>query len=260
MVMKTSPKEIPARLTRRRFVFLTLPNYSLIALASAVEALRMANRVTKQDVYAWTIASLDGTPQQASNGLSMSPTEPIDHTDTPDILFVCGGAFSGLEKVIENRTEASGIGFSATVKSKKERSLTQVFNEVEPEDLIKFGLIPELVGRMPVVATLTELTEEALVQILTEPKNALVKQFGMLLNMEGVDLEIRPAALTAIAKKALARKTGARGLRSILEQALINTMFDLPNEVNVEKVVVDESTIEENQSPLLVYRESAKQA
>ncbi|NBX14305.1 MAG: ATP-dependent Clp protease ATP-binding subunit ClpX [Betaproteobacteria bacterium] len=182
------------------------------------------------------------------------PNQDFLQIDTTNILFVCGGAFSGLEKVIENRTEASGIGFSATVKSKKERSLTQVFNEVEPEDLIKFGLIPELVGRMPVVATLTELTEEALVQILTEPKNALVKQFGMLLNMEGVDLEIRPAALTAIAKKALARKTGARGLRSILEQALINTMFDLPNEVNVEKVVVDESTIEENQSPLLVYR------
>jgi ATP-dependent Clp protease ATP-binding subunit ClpX len=175
-------------------------------------------------------------------------------------LFICGGAFSGLEKVIENRTEASGIGFGAVVKSKKQRSLTQVFTEVEPEDLIKFGLIPELVGRMPVVATLAELTEEALVQILTEPKNALVKQFGQLLNMEGVDLEIRPEALHAIAKKALARKTGARGLRSILEQALIDTMFDLPNTSNVEKVVVDASTIEDNHTPLLVYRESAKQA
>jgi ATP-dependent Clp protease ATP-binding subunit ClpX len=135
-----------------------------------------------------------------------------------------------------------------------------VFREVEPEDLIKFGLIPELVGRMPVVATLSELSEDALVRILTEPKNALVKQYGKLLSMEGVDLEIRPNALRAIARKALARKTGARGLRSILEQSLIDTMFDLPNTANVDKVVVDESTIEENKPPLLVYREAAKKA
>jgi endopeptidase Clp ATP-binding regulatory subunit ClpX len=134
------------------------------------------------------------------------------------------------------------------------------FREVEPEDLIKFGLIPELVGRMPIVATLSELTEDAMVQILTEPKNALVKQYSKLLAMEGVDLEIRPNALKAIAKKALARKTGARGLRSILEQSLTDTMFDLPNASNVEKVVVDESTIDENKPPLLVYREAAKKA
>jgi ATP-dependent Clp protease ATP-binding subunit ClpX len=146
------------------------------------------------------------------------------------------------------------------VKSKLQRSLTDVFREVEPEDLIKFGLIPELVGRMPIVATLSELTEDAMVQILTEPKNALVKQYSKLLAMEGVDLEIRPNALKAIAKKALARKTGARGLRSILEQSLTDTMFDLPNASNVEKVVVDESTIDENKPPLLVYREAAKKA
>jgi ATP-dependent Clp protease ATP-binding subunit ClpX len=162
--------------------------------------------------------------------------------------------------VIENRTQSSGIGFGATVKSKQQRSLTEVFKEVEPEDLIKFGLIPELVGRMPVVATLAELTEEALVQILTEPKNALVKQYAKLLAMEGAELEIRPSALKAIAKRALARKTGARGLRSILEQSLIDTMYELPNVANVEKVVVDESTIEENKPPLLVYREAAKKA
>ena len=175
-------------------------------------------------------------------------------------MFICGGAFAGLEKVIENRTEASGIGFGAAVKSKKTRSLTEVFGEVEPEDIIKFGLIPELVGRMPVVATLAELTEDALVQILTEPKNALVKQYSKLLAMEGAELEIRPAALRAIAKKALARKTGARGLRSILEQSLIDTMYELPNSTNVEKVVVEEATIEENKPPLLVYREAAKKA
>jgi len=165
-----------------------------------------------------------------------------------------------LEKVIENRTESGGIGFGATVKSKKQRSLTDVFNEVEPEDLIKFGLIPELVGRLPVVATLAELSEDALVQILTEPKNAVVKQFTKLLAMEGVELEVRPNALKAMARKALARKTGARGLRSIMEQALIDTMFELPNQANVEKVVVDESVIDDNKPPLLVYRESAKQA
>ncbi len=188
------------------------------------------------------------------------PNQDFLQVDTTNILFICGGAFSGLEKVIENRTEASGIGFGAVVKSKKSRSLTDSFKEVEPEDLIKFGLIPELVGRMPVVVTLAELSEDALVQILTEPKNAVVKQFSKLLSMEGVDLEIRPSALRAIARKALARKTGARGLRSILEQSLLDTMFDLPNASNVDKVVVDESTIEENKPPLLVYREVAKKA
>jgi ATP-dependent Clp protease ATP-binding subunit ClpX len=188
------------------------------------------------------------------------PNQDFLQIDTTNILFICGGAFSGLEKVIEQRTESSGIGFGATVKSKAQRSLTDVFREVEPEDLIKFGLIPELVGRMPVVATLSELSEDALVQILTEPKNALVKQYGKLLSMEGVDLEVRPNALRAIARRALARKTGARGLRSILEQSLIDTMFELPNTTNVDKVVVDESTIEENKPPLLVYREAAKKA
>ncbi|MDD4942531.1 ATP-dependent Clp protease ATP-binding subunit ClpX [Rhodoferax sp.] len=188
------------------------------------------------------------------------PNQDFVQVDTTNILFICGGAFAGLEKVIDNRTESSGIGFGAAVKSKQNRNLTEVFKEVEPEDLIKFGLIPELVGRMPVVATLGELSEDTLVQILTEPKNALVKQYSKLLSMEGVELEIRPNALKAIAKKALARKTGARGLRSILEQALIDTMFDLPNTSNVEKVVLDESMIEENKPPLLVYREQAKKA
>jgi len=188
------------------------------------------------------------------------PNQDFVQVDTTNILFICGGAFAGLEKVIENRTESSGMGFSATVKSKQNRDLTEVFKEVEPEDLIKFGLIPELVGRMPVVATLGELAEDTLVQILTEPKNALVKQFSKLLAMENVELEIRPGALKAIAKKALARKTGARGLRSILEQALIDTMFDLPNASNVEKVVLDESTINDNKAPLLVYRDVAKKA
>jgi len=188
------------------------------------------------------------------------PNQDFLQVDTTNILFICGGAFAGLEKIIENRTEASGMGFGAVVRSKQQRSISEAFQGIEPEDLIKFGLIPELVGRLPVIASLAELSEDALVQILTEPKNAVVKQYARLLSMEGADLEVRPGALKAIARKALARKTGARGLRSILENALIDTMFELPGMSNVEKVVVDESTIEENKPPLLVYREAAKQA
>jgi ATP-dependent Clp protease ATP-binding subunit ClpX len=186
------------------------------------------------------------------------PNQDFLQIDTTNILFICGGAFDGLEKVIQNRSEKSGIGFGATVHSKTEKRVSEVFREVEPEDLIKFGLIPELVGRLPVVATLGELTEDALVQILTEPKNALVKQYQKLFAMDGVELEIRPSALSAISKKALARKTGARGLRSIMELSLIDTMFELPTLDGVAKVVLDEHTIEENAKPLLVYREQAK--
>jgi ATP-dependent Clp protease ATP-binding subunit ClpX len=188
------------------------------------------------------------------------PNQDFVQVDTTNILFICGGAFAGLEKVIEGRTEASGIGFGATVKSKQDRSLTQVFSEVEPEDLIKFGLIPELVGRMPVVATLSELTEDALVQILTEPKNALVKQYQALLTMEGAELEVRHEALAAIAKKAIARKTGARGLRSILEGSLMDVMYDLPSLKNVQKVVIDDSSIAEGGKPLLVYKQDPDEA
>ena len=188
------------------------------------------------------------------------PNQDFLQVDTTNILFICGGAFQGLEKVIEGRTEASGIGFGAAVRSKQNRSLSEAFQEIEPEDLIKFGLIPELVGRLPVVTALAELEESALVKILTEPKNALIKQYSKLLAMEGVELEVRPAALMAIAKKALARKTGARGLRSILEQSLLSVMFDLPTMDNVAKVVVEEATITEGKAPLLVYHEVAKQA
>ncbi|MDP3424883.1 MAG: ATP-dependent Clp protease ATP-binding subunit ClpX [Hydrogenophaga sp.] len=188
------------------------------------------------------------------------PNQDFLQVDTTNILFICGGAFAGIEKIVENRTEASGIGFGAAVRSKKALSISESFKVIEPEDLIKFGLIPELVGRLPVVAALEELTEDALVEILTQPRNAVVKQFTKLIALEGVELDVRPPALRAIARKALKRKTGARGLRSILEQALIDTMFDLPSSSNVEKVVVDEATIEDGKPPLLVYREVAKQA
>ncbi|MEJ6007171.1 ATP-dependent Clp protease ATP-binding subunit ClpX [Paucibacter sp. AS339] len=186
------------------------------------------------------------------------PNQDFLQIDTTNILFICGGAFDGLEKVIQNRSEKSGIGFGASVKTKSEKRVSEVFREVEPDDLIKFGIIPELVGRLPVVATLGELTEDALVQILTEPKNALLKQYQQLFSMDGVELEVRPSALSAIARKALARKIGARGLRSIMELALIDTMFELPALDGVAKVVLDEHTIDENAKPLLVYREQAK--
>jgi ATP-dependent Clp protease ATP-binding subunit ClpX len=188
------------------------------------------------------------------------PNQDFLQIDTTNILFICGGAFDGLEKVIQNRTEKSGIGFGASVHSKTEKRAADLFREAEPEDLIKFGLIPELVGRLPVVATLGELTESAMIQILTEPRNALVKQYQKLFGMDGVELEVRPSALAAIARKALKRKTGARGLRSIMENALIDTMFDLPTLDGVAKVVIDEHIVEEGAKPLLVYREKKASA
>jgi ATP-dependent Clp protease ATP-binding subunit ClpX len=188
------------------------------------------------------------------------PNQDFVQIDTTNILFICGGAFDGLDKVIRGRTEKTSIGFGAEVRSPSDRDVGELFREVEPEDLIKFGLIPELVGRLPVVATLDELREDALIEILIEPKNALVKQYQALFGMENVELEIRPAALTAIAKKAIKRKTGARGLRSILEQALLDTMFDLPGLSNVTKVVIDESAINGDGQPLLIYGEAQKLA
>ncbi len=186
------------------------------------------------------------------------PNQDFVQIDTTNIMFICGGAFDGLTKLIANRSEKGGIGFSASVKSKEEAASNQHLQEVEPEDLIKFGLIPELVGRLPVVATLNELDEEALIQILVEPKNALIKQYAKLLEMEGAELEIRPSALHAIAKKAIARKAGARGLRSILEHALLDVMYDLPSEADVSKVVIDENTINNGAKPLLIYHDKAK--
>ena len=184
------------------------------------------------------------------------PQQEFLQVDTKNILFICGGAFAGLEKIIQQRTtDAGGIGFGAKVKSSSRKADTgKLLADVEPEDLIKFGLIPEFVGRLPVVATLEELDEAALVKILTEPKNAITKQFKKLFEMEGVELEFRPDALTAIARKALKRKTGARGLRTIVESVLLDTMYDLPSAENVSKVVVDESVIEHKTEPYLIYQ------
>ncbi|MRR51002.1 MAG: ATP-dependent Clp protease ATP-binding subunit ClpX [Rhodocyclaceae bacterium] len=189
------------------------------------------------------------------------PNQDFIQIDTTNILFICGGAFDGLDKVIRSRSEQSGIGFGAEVKSKDDKkAVGEVLRTVEPEDLIKFGLIPEFVGRLPVVATLEELNEEALVQILVEPKNALIKQYQKLFAMEGTELEIRPSALQAIARKAIKRKTGARGLRSILENTLLDTMYELPTMENVAKVVIEESVIEGGGKPILIYEDQPKVA
>jgi ATP-dependent Clp protease ATP-binding subunit ClpX len=183
------------------------------------------------------------------------PQQEFLQVDTSKILFICGGAFAGLDKVIEQRSHKNtGIGFGADVKtSESERSLSETFKDVEPEDLVKYGLIPEFIGRLPVVATLTELDEAALIQILSEPKNALTKQFGALFKMEGVELEFREDALKAIAHKAMERKTGARGLRSIVEGVLLDTMYDLPSVEDVSKVVIDETVIKGESDPILLY-------
>ena len=189
------------------------------------------------------------------------PQQEFLQVNTAQILFICGGAFSGLEKVITERSSKAGIGFSAVVKSRdNNEDIGRVLRDVEPEDLVKYGLIPEFVGRLPVVATLEELDEVALVRILMEPRNALVKQYQHLFSMEGCELDIREEALHAVARKAMARKTGARGLRTILESVLLESMYELPSMSNVSKVVVDESVIEGDAAPLILYENTPAQA
>ena len=189
------------------------------------------------------------------------PNTEFLQVDTTNILFICGGAFDGLEKIIRNRSEKASIGFSASLaKRDDKKGVSELLRGVEPEDLIKFGLIPEFVGRLPVVATLEELDEAALIQILIEPKNALTKQYQKLFAMEGVELEFREGVLQAIARKALARKAGARGLRSILEQSLLDIMFDLPSIDNVNKVVLDENGVSGDIKPIVIYADTPKAA
>lgn len=189
------------------------------------------------------------------------PQQEFLQVNTANILFIVGGAFAGLDKVIKDRSEKGGIGFSAEVKTKDEsKNVGEIFAEVEAEDLIKYGLIPEFVGRLPVIATLEELDEEALVKILTEPKNALTKQYQRLFEMEGAELEFRKEALYAIAKKSMQRKTGARGLRTIVESVLLDTMYELPSTENIAKVVIDEAVIRGESEPLLVYANEQKVA
>jgi len=189
------------------------------------------------------------------------PNQEFVQVNTANILFIVGGAFAGLDRVIKARSEKGGIGFSADVKSKDDsKNVGQLFAEVESEDLIKYGLIPEFVGRLPIIATLDELDEQALIQILTEPKNALIKQYKHLFDMEGAELDFREDSLGAIARKAMERKTGARGLRTIVENVLLNTMYELPSADNISKVVVDESVILGHSEPFLVYETEKKKA
>ena len=183
------------------------------------------------------------------------PQQEFLQVDTSNILFIVGGAFAGLDSVIRNRTEKGGIGFSAQLKSKESKDTLKILHEVEPQDLISYGLIPEFVGRLPMVATLDALDDKALIQILTKPKNAIIKQYAKLFKMENVDLEVRDNALKAIAKKATERKTGARGLRTILENILLETMYELPSADNVSKVVLDESVVDGDNKPLLIYEQ-----
>ena len=182
------------------------------------------------------------------------PQQEFLQVDTSNILFICGGAFAGLDKVIQDRSEKSSIGFGATVKSKESmKSVGETLQDVQTEDLVRYGLIPEFVGRLPVVATLNELDEDALMQILTEPKNSLTKQYQRLFDMEGVEVDFREDALRAVARKSMERKTGARGLRSILENVLLDTMYQIPSEDGISKVVVDESVIDGDSDPIRIY-------
>ena len=185
------------------------------------------------------------------------PQQEFVQVDTSNILFICGGAFAGLDEIIRSRSEERGMGFEATISKNSNASFSaDLVKKVQPEDLVKYGLIPEFVGRLPVTATLEELDEEALIMILTEPKNSLMKQFKKLFSMENVDLEIREDALLEIAKKAIERKSGARGLRSIMENILLDLMYDIPSDQNIEKVVLDSSSVTGESEPLVVYSQS----
>ncbi len=202
-----------------------------------------------------TIASV---PPQ---GGRKNPQQDFVSVNTANILFIVGGAFAGLDKIIKARSEKGGIGFSAEVSSKDDsKNISQLFSEVEADDLIKYGLIPEFVGRLPIVATLEELDEQALVKILTEPKNALIKQYKHLFEMEGAELEFREESLLAIARKSMTRKTGARGLRTIVENLLLNVMYELPSTDNISKVVIDENVVKGETEPYLVFKTEKKKA
>ena len=188
------------------------------------------------------------------------PQQEFLHVDTTNILFICGGAFAGLEKIVSRRGNETSIGFGAKVASKEERGIGEILKDVQPEDLLKYGLIPEFVGRLPVIATLDDLNEDALVKVLTEPKNALVKQYATLFDMEGVKLTITDEALRAIAKKAIERKTGARGLRAIMEDNLLELMYDIPDKKNVSEIIINEEVVNEHKEPVFIYKKEEKSA
>jgi ATP-dependent Clp protease ATP-binding subunit ClpX len=188
------------------------------------------------------------------------PQQEFLQVDTSNILFICGGAFGGLENIVEQRKEGKNMGFGAEVQSKNQRNVTQLLRDVQPEDLLKFGMIPEFIGRLPVVATLEELDEVALVDILTRPRNALAKQYRKLMEMDGVQLKFTDGALRAVAREAIHHKSGARGLRAILEQAMLNVMYEVPSHKNIREIVLNEECILKKEAPLIVYEKQAETA